>query len=86
MSSDPTEWSKGAASALAIGIDIGVMQDYSFMTAGGVWQVGGRPTIRAVSHPAIPPQYSPRCRRCRSSRAGEGVAGKDHGVIRARNS
>jgi len=30
---------------LAIGLDIGVMQDHSFMIAGGVWSIGGRPTI-----------------------------------------
>lgn len=42
---NPLDWSKQAAHALAIGLDLGFVQDHSFMTAGGIWMVGGRPTI-----------------------------------------
>ncbi len=42
---DPSQWARSAASSIAIGLDIGVMADHSFMCAGGVWPVSGRPTI-----------------------------------------
>ncbi len=42
---EPADWARGAAESLAIGLDIAALQDHSFLTAGGVWSVGGRPTI-----------------------------------------
>lgn len=42
---DPTQWPRHTASAIWLGLDIGLSQDHSALVAAGAWQTGGRSTI-----------------------------------------
>ena len=42
---DPLNWHRPAATAICIGVDIGLAQDHSALVVGGTWRSGGRSII-----------------------------------------
>jgi hypothetical protein len=45
MHGDPKNWSRPAASAIMLGLDIGMAQDHSALISAGAWTAGGRSII-----------------------------------------